>query len=328
MPDRRGAFAGLDLRAAMDDALPPEMMQQTRLARCGSCGAEVEFDAGLHARDCPFCGSPMVTDTGAARRIKPQAQLPFLLSEAEARAAMNRWLGRLWFAPSDLVRFARAGRALDGIYAPYWTYDAETATDYTGQRGRVRHRTRHVPTMVDGRRQMVAQQVAQTDWTRVRRRVARRFEDVLVLGSTSLPKRFTDAVAPWDLSALSRYDPRYLAGFRAEGYSVPVGEALPEARAIMAETIRADVRRDIGGDQQRIGSLDTQVGATSFKHVLLPLWLAAYRYRGRSYRFAVNGRTGAVAGERPYSRGKVALAIIAGIIAALVLAAVVLFQQG
>ncbi len=328
LPDRRGALRELDLSAAMGDALPPEAMEETRYARCASCGAEIEFDAGLHARDCPFCGSPIVTDTGPARRIKPQAQLPFLISEAEARAAMNRWLGRLWFAPSDLVRFARAGRALDGIYAPYWTYDAETVTDYTGQRGRVRHRTRHVPMVVDGRQRMVAQQVAQTDWTRVRGRVARRFDDVLVLGSTSLPKRFTDAVAPWDLSALSVYDPRYLAGFRAEGYSVPVGEAFAEAREIMDETIRADVRRDIGGDDQRVGRLDTQVEAMTFKHVLLPLWLAAYRYRGRSFRFVVNGRTGAVEGERPYSRTKVALAIVAGLIAALALAVLVLLQQG
>ena len=59
------------------------------------------------------------------------------------------------------------------------------------------------------------------------------------------------------------------------------------------------MRRDIGGDQQRIGALETEVGRLTFKHVLLPVWLAAYRYRGRAYRFVVNGRTGAVDGERP-----------------------------
>ena len=39
----------------------------------------------------------------------------------------------------------------------------------------------------------------------------------------------------------------------------------------------------------------------TFKHVLLPVWLAAYRYRGKSFRFVVNGRTGSVEGERPWS---------------------------
>ena len=94
----------------------------------------------------------------------------------------------------------------------------------------------------------------------MRGRVARDFDDVLVLGSKSLPKRFTDALAPWDLSALSAYEPRYLAGFRAEGYTVPVEEAYGEARAVMNAVIEADVRRDIGGDQQRIGELETEVG--------------------------------------------------------------------
>lgn len=319
VPDLRGAIPELDLRAALDDTLPPAEMEETRVVQCASCGARVEFDAARHARECPFCASPIVSDTGLDRHIKPQAQLPFLLTEAEARDAMNRWLGRLWFAPSNLTRFARAERALEGVYVPYWTYDAETATEYTGQRGRVHYETRRMPTTVNGRRQMVSQQVARTSWTRVRGRVARDFDDVLVLGAQSLPTQFTDAIAPWDLSALSAYQPRYLAGFRAEGYTVPVDEGLSRARQIMDATIRDDVRRDIGGDQQRIRQIETQVGATSFKHVLLPMWLTAYRYRGRSFRFVVNGRTGAVAGERPYSRVKVGLAILAAILAALVL---------
>ncbi len=254
------------------------------------------------------------------RQIKPQAQLPFLLGEDQARAAMNGWLGRLWFAPSDLRQYARAGRAMQGIYVPYWTYDAETRTEYSGQRGTVYYETRPVTVVVNGQRQTAMQQVARIRWSPARGRVARNFDDVLVLGSTSLPKRFTDALAPWDLSVLSAYEPKFLAGFRAEGYTVPVEDGYGEARSIMNAVIEQDVRRDIGGDQQRIGRVETSVGALTFKHVLLPVWLAAYRYRGKSFRFVVNGRTGAVEGERPYSAVKIAIAIaialvVAGLIA-------------
>jgi len=166
-------LAELDLRAVVENSLPPSALEETRVARCASCGAEIEFDAQLHARECPFCASPIVADTGMHRQIKPQAQLPFLLSEADARAAMNRWLGRMWFAPSDLARYARADRALTGVYAPYWTYDAETETDYAGRRGDTRYETRHVPMTVNGRRQMVAQQVARVDWRPARGRRSR-----------------------------------------------------------------------------------------------------------------------------------------------------------
>jgi predicted RNA-binding Zn-ribbon protein involved in translation (DUF1610 family) len=306
--ERREAIPVLDLREA--SRLPETAMEETRVARCDSCGAEIEFDADLHARECPFCASPIVSDTGLHRHIKPQAQLPFLVTEAEARDALRRWLRGLWFAPNDLRRLARADRAMQGIYAPYWTYDAETETDYAGHRGIVRHRTRHVPVSVKGKMRMEAQTVAEVDWTPVRGRVRRDFRDVLVLGSRSLPKRFTDGIAPFDLMALSAYEPRFIAGFRSEAYTVPVDEGYSEAKTIMNGVIEADIRADIGGDQQRIGSVETRVGRLGFKHVLLPVWMAAYRYGGKSYRFVVNGRTGAVRGERPWSAVKIALAVL------------------
>jgi hypothetical protein len=217
---------------------------------------------------------------------------------------------------------------MQGIYVPYWTYDAETRTEYTGQRGTVYHESQPVQMVVNGRRQTVMQQVARVRWSPARGRVARDFDDVLVLASRSLPKRFTDALAPWDLSALSTYDPRFLAGFRAEGYGVPVEEGYGEAREVMNGVIQADVRRDIGGDQQRIGQLETEVGRLSFKHVLLPVWLAAYRYRDRTFRFVVNGRTGSVEGERPYSSAKIAAAIALALIVAALIAWFQISQQG
>ncbi len=319
IPEDRGPIAVLDFREAA--ALPSAEMEETRIVRCESCGAEIEFDADLHARECPFCASPVVTDTGLHRHIKPQAQLPFLVTEDEARAAMRRWLRGLWFAPNDLRKLARAEGSMQGIYAPYWTYDAETETDYRGQRGRIRHRTHRVPVRVDGRTRMETHTVAEIDWTPARGRVARNFRDVLVLGSRSLPKRFTEGIAPFDLMALSSYDPRFIAGFRSEAYTVPVEEGYEEARAVMNGVIEADIRRDIGGDRQRITHMETRVGALGFKHVLLPVWLAAYRYGGKSYRFVVNGRTGAVRGERPWSRAKIALAILLMLMLAVILAA-------
>jgi predicted RNA-binding Zn-ribbon protein involved in translation (DUF1610 family) len=323
VPENRGRVPELDLRAVERNALPASETVAMRVAQCPSCGARIEFDAAIHARECPFCASPIVTDTGIERQIKPQAQLPFLVSEAEARGALKSWLGRLWFAPSDLRAYARADRALDGIYIPYWTYDAETRSTYTGQRGTVHHVDRPVVTVVNGRRQTAMRTTAEVRWRPAAGRVARRFDDVLVLGARSLPKDFTDRLEPWDLSALTTYDPRFLAGFRAEGYTIPVDEGYGEARRIMNAVIESDVRRDIGGDRQQVGRVETEVGALTFKHVLLPIWVAAYRYRGRSFRFVVNGRTGAVHGERPWSPWKLGFVVAIAVVIALLIA---LFQ--
>lgn len=213
---------------------------------------------------------------------------------------MTDWLGSLWFAPNGLQDYARKGRKMQGVYVPYWTFDADTKSAYSGERGTVYYETQTV--MRNGKAERV--QVAKIRWRRVQGRVARFFDDVLVLASTSLPKTYTDNLEPWDLPALVPYSPQYLAGFRAEGYAVDLEQGYEEARQKMARQIERDVRFDIGGDQQRIHALDTDISDVTFKHILLPVWLAAYKYRGKTYRFVVNGRTGRVQGERPGRRSR------------------------
>ena len=303
----------IDLKSGLDADLPETQMQETRVTTCPNCAAQITFEGSKHASECPFCATPLVVDTGTHRLIKPHAVLPFAMTEDVARDAMSVWLGRLWFAPSGLQQYARKGRRMDGIYVPYWTFDADTKSGYTGERGTVYYETQTV--MRDGKRQQV--QVPKVRWTGVKGRVKRFFDDVLVLASTSLPKQYTDALEPWDLSALEPYAPEYLAGFRAESYVVPLEDGFAQARQHMDRVIERDVKFDIGGDRQRVHDIQTQMDNLTFKHLLLPVWLAAYKYRGRTFRFVVNGRSGRVQGERPYSAIKIAMAVgVALIIAA------------
>ena len=307
-----GALTELDFNAALAQNLPASEIEETRVSTCTGCGAQVEFDPAVHALDCPFCATPLVADTGRHRHIKPRAVLPFVLTESAARKAMTDWLGKLWFAPNGLQDYARRGRSMTGIYVPFWTFDADTESRYSGQRGTVYYETRRV--VQNGK--TVTQQVPKMRWTSVSGRVRRWFDDVLVLASTSLPRRYTDGLEPWDLSALHPYRPEYLAGFRAEGYVVDLEAGFALARARMDRVIERDVRFDIGGDSQRISHIDTRISNVTFKHILLPVWLAAYRYRGQTYRFVVNGATGRVQGERPWSMWKIAFAVILGGLAA------------
>ncbi len=306
------AIREMDFRAALDAKLPEADIEETRVASCPNCGAQVEFDAKTHASECPFCATPVVTDTGTHRHIKPKGLLPFAVEERAAHDAMNKWLGRLWFAPNGLRQYARKGRRMAGIYVPYWTFDADTKSRYRGEHGTVYYVTRTVTR--NGETKQVREQ--RVRWRPASGRVARFFDDVLVLASRSLPKTFTDNLAPWDLSGLEPYRPEYLAGYRAEGYTVELPEGYNEARTYMDRVILRDVKFDIGGDRQRVHSVDTTVSDVTFKHILLPVWLAAYKYRGKTYRFVVNGRSGKVQGERPWSWIKITLAVLAGLIVA------------
>ena len=318
-----GGIKELDFRAAVSNQLSDAEIEVTRVSTCPNCGATTEFDAEMHAAECPFCATPVVGDTGSHRHIKPRGLLPFAMDEGAARVALTGWLGSLWFAPNGLMDYARKGRKMNGIYVPYWTFDADTKSRYSGQRGTHYYETRTV--MRDGKRTQI--RVRKTRWRPASGRVARFFDDVLVLASKSLPKKYTDGLEPWDLSALEPYKPDYLAGFRAEGYGVELIDGFTEARHFMDRMILRDVKYDIGGDEQRVSNVDTAVDDVTFKHILLPVWLAAYKYRGRTFRFVVNGRTGRVQGERPYSAWKITFAVLLGLVIALIAGFVIANSQ-
>ena len=316
------ALGELDLRRGLADDLPDAASEEVRSTHCPSCGAVVEFQGANHATQCPFCATPVVVDTGSHRRIKPQALVPFELTEAQARGQLVRWLGSLWFAPNGVLEYTRKGRAMDGIYVPFWTFDADTSSRYRGQRGEHYYETQTVTVTVNGKPERRQQQVQKTRWYAAQGRVARQFDDVLVMASRSLPARLGNDLTPWDLGKLEPYSPDYLAGFQAEGYTVALADGNEAAHAVMAGVIENDVRRDIGGDVQRVESVNTDYSAETFKHILLPVWMAAYKYGGKSYRFLVNGQTGEVQGERPYSWWKIGFAVV--VVAALAFGALYL----
>ncbi len=300
----------LPLEEGLSAALPASEMREARATSCPNCGARFEMQGAQHAAQCPFCATPVVTDTGVLRAIKPQGLVPFRLTEAQAHKALGDWLGSLWFAPSSLTAYARRGRKMTGVYAPFWTFDAQTRASYQGARGDYYTDYERQTVMVDGRHETRDVAVQRIRWTPVSGRVSRAFDDVLIYAARSLPERDTHALQPWDLADLQPYTPDYLAGFEAEGYTLDLREGHYRAQAEMMRVIESDVRRDIGGAQQQVARIDPEFARETFKHILLPVWTAAYKYRERSYRFVVNAQTGRVQGERPYSAWKIAFAVL------------------
>jgi hypothetical protein len=119
------------------------------------------------------------------------------------------------------------------------------------------------------------------------------------------------------MESLCPYEPAYIAGFKAQRYQVELPDGFEEAKSVMAGVIDGDVRADIGGDEQRVDAVETVYSNAFFRHVLLPVWIGAYRFRGKPYQVVVNARTGEVQGERPYSAWKIAF-LVFGIVALIV----------
>lgn len=305
-----------DLEAALAGGLAAEPTVERLTIECPSCGAQSTLEAADVADRCAFCGTTFVATAASTRSLKPHWLLPFRIALEEARTRFQVWARSLWFAPSRLAKEASAGN-IEGMYVPYWTFDAATISRYTGQRG-----DDHTETVQssDGKRS----ERTVTEWTSVRGTVEQDFDDVLVMASRSLSEKHADALQPWDLTALVPYRDEFVSGFRAETYQVGLSEGYEKGKAVMAAAIRNAVCDDIGGDHQRIGSVETAYSRTTFKHVLLPIWISSYRFGDKTFRFLVNARTGEVQGERPYSWIKVACAIVA---AALVFLTIVWLVQ-
>jgi DNA-directed RNA polymerase subunit RPC12/RpoP len=291
--------------------------------RCQKCGAQTESNA-LSDR-CQFCGAALVADPSLGDLIAPEAVLPFQLDRNGVRTALRRWASSRWFAPSTLKKVTEA-ESVKGTYLPHWTYDSRTASQYTGQRGEHYWVTETYTETVDGQQQTRTRQVQRTRWYPASGQVRRDFDDVLVAATQHVSGKQLDGLAPWPLEQAVPYQPDYLAGYQTLRYDVEPETGLDTAKGRMAPVIAEDCRRDIGGDEQQVHSVDTSYLDITFKLMLLPVWIACYLHAGRTYQVLVNGRTGEVLGQRPYSVGKIIAAVLAAIAAVAVI--IVLFQLG
>jgi DNA-directed RNA polymerase subunit RPC12/RpoP len=290
--------------------------------RCTGCGAIVLLEDRVATERCPYCSTHLENKPEEAEAmIAPESLLPFGIDQRHARQAFNQWIAGLWFAPNELKQLANLGQ-LSGVYIPFWTYDSMTYTNYTGQRGDDYRTTEsYTETNADGSTSTKTRTVTRTNWTWVSGEVQHFFDDVLVCGSRSVPDDLVTTLEPWDLGKLEPFKPEFLSGFTTERYAVGLEEGFGVARTIMDGTIRQLCCQDIGGDHQRLDEVNTKHLGVTFKHLLLPVWLASYRYHDKLFQILVNARTGEVVGRRPYSVAKIVSLVLAIILAA----AVVLF---
>jgi len=273
---------------------------------CDSCGAIVNFTPPETATFCNFCGGKIVAQPRASDPlIAPEGVLPFAITTKQAVSNFNDWLRSLWFAPSKLKSVASAGK-MSSVYIPYWTYDAHTTSVYEGERGE--NYTDWETYFENGQSKRRA--VTKIRWYGASGDLARTFDDVCVPATLSLPVEYLEHLEPWDLNALVTYDPAYLSGHRAQTYQLPLDSGFERFKELAYPAIESDCRDDIGGDHQRIHSIDTTYFNVTFKHMLLPIYAGAYAFKGKTHQIVINGRTGEVQGSRPYSWIKIGLLVL------------------
>lgn len=317
IPDSNEGVEELDLQTWLAKQEAEHETHEQEHIKCSNCGGEQTLAANLFATACTFCGSPLTSKSYAQRQIKPKSLVPFKITKLQAQEKWREWIRGLWFAPTKLKQFAQSDGGIKGLYVPYWTFDAQTYTNYTGLRG-VDHQESYETTDSKGERSTETR--TRTDWTNVSGNVSYFHNDVLVAASASLAtggdktNTLANDFRTWNTMELVPYQDEYITGFQAEAYQVGLKDAFGMGKQKIDNRVERLVCSDIGGDHQRITSLNTQYSELTFKHILLPMWVSAYMFNGKTYRFLVNGQSGEVVGENPTSGWKVFF-LVAGVLA-------------
>ncbi|MFS4415591.1 DNA helicase PriA [Maribacter sp. 2307ULW6-5] len=276
--------------------------QTIQLLHCKNCGANQHVEEHYKSLKCVYCSEPLILeDMEREGWILPTALVPFQLDLKEARAIFRKWVNGLWWAPDKLKKAALDPEGLHGLYLPYWTFDAHLRAHYRGQRGdhyyeRQTYRTKQ------GRQ---TRQVRKTRWRHVSGTVSGLLDDILIVASQEKGRQLPAKIAFWNLKELVAFNSKYLSGFVTEKYTVSLKEGHHRSFQQAKRMANTWIRRDIGGDAQRIHQTDIALSNETFKHILLPVYISAYRYNGKNYHFYINGQTGTVTGGRPYSFWKI-----------------------
>ena len=296
------------LETPLEDATERKSLkwgEEAKSVICKSCGAESIYD-GLKVSDlCPYCGSNLVVEADAPEAMPPNGVCGFRITVKDAAERFKKWIKRKFFAP-NIVRRTAQPESFTGVYLPFWTFDADSASKYTARYGIDRTETDS-----DGKSH------TRTDWYKTSGEYSYFFDDLLVPGSERYDNSIISQIEPFDTANSVPYRPEYIAGFLAERYSVGIDDAWvngqSKARGILESRIRDKILKENNADRVSDLKFESLFSNVKFKYIMLPVWLSSFRYKEKIYNFMVNGQTGKVGGKSPVAAWKVILATILGI---------------
>ena len=261
-----------------------------RLVICKSCGAQMLYDSDQMSGMCPFCGSAVVLSAEDANcGVAPNAIIPFTLTKEQVAEKFYRWNKFAFWSPEKFRRGKVLGN-LTPIYIPYWTFEADTVTTYTGKFGRNTGSGDHERTLEYMRSGILEKHIS----------------DYHVCGSRKFfnDKRLNSVISFTDTEYIP-YTPDTLSGMAAEIYTIGIDEAWTYARTVgLKKDIMESIRQDERADYYSDPVFSTEFYNVKFRYVLVPVWLSGCRYGGKIYNVVASGTNGRGYCDRPVSIAK------------------------
>ncbi|WP_299900593.1 DNA helicase PriA [uncultured Aquimarina sp.] len=307
-------FKELELKPYLEEMGSLSHSEEILMLQCKNCGANQHIEENYKSLHCVYCTMPLIIEDAYKEDwILPGAVLPFQFDQKKSHQIFSKWVQGLWFAPNNLKKAALDPQYTKGLYLPYWTFDAQLYATYTGQRGDYYYVSVPYTTTVNGKTVQRTRQERRTRWTPASGNVSGFVDDTLIKASHQRKNTIPNKIAHWNLKALVPFNTSFLAGFVTEKYTIPLKDGHLESTKEAEKIARSWSRHDIGGDTQRVHSINMSLSEETFKHILLPVYISAYQYNGKKYNFFVNGQTGRISGKRPYSFWKIFFTVVLSI---------------
>ncbi len=264
-----------------DEALDPVLTSmlayrralQERTLRCKHCGALTIFPTASISLICPYCDSASFVAAIEDAELLPPQGIIPMQIEAEKAEQQLRAWLSNGFFHSISLKHSSIIKIYP-VYIPFWLISAAISF--------------HDP---DPRSMLGRRDFLYNYWP--------------VSGSAHPATQHVAELAPFPWQDLLEFQPEYLARWPATTYQVSLSTAFQQASAEM----RKDALRKLP-----IGSDDSpSFYCRSYAQVLFPIWICRYRHQNRIYEALVNGQSGKVAGEKPLSSAKIALASLVSI---------------
>lgn len=239
---------------------------------CRGCLASFVLSASQLTITCPYCDSSYVVgQEAAADFITPGGVVPFRVNENQARQALAAWMRENLTDPD--VHVAR-GRA---FYLPAWTFDITGSLAWRGYK--------------PARRGQPIEPISGTYPVLE--------NDVLIPATRRLSQTCQAELAQFDLSALVPFDERYLASWPAETYQLTAADASLEARQLSLAKVQNELQISLDRPVNDLSISSSGLTVSTFRLVLLPVWLTHYTSDEIRYEVVINGYNGAVRAEKP-----------------------------
>ena len=264
--------------------------EQLRTFLCNSCGGEILTEATTAATFCPYCGNPVVMQERLSGSLKPDLVIPFKLDKQDAKAALARHLSGKLLLPK-VFKTENYIEKIQGVYVPFWLFDADADADFRFHATRVRHWS-------DSR-----YNYTETSHYRIFRSGSLGFRAVPVDSSSKMANDLMESIEPYDLSQAVDFRTAYLAGYLADKYDVRAEVCQTQANERIQNSTQETFRNTVEGYATvSTESSSIRLKNTRVQYALMPVWLLNSTYRGQTYTFAMNGQTGKFVGDLPVNR--------------------------